>query len=148
MGKSMNYLGGLISAITNFSPFGKKIYSPELRADSSGISASSEYLNVHSATDLSAKVIVAGNCVPGGKNGCSEEITIPISRVKLVTNPKTLAFIAPSAEENQTNTRMRSVTNRCSTNLASSGERMLAFMAEDIGYEEAKLWCEKLGIYP
>jgi hypothetical protein len=43
---------------------------------------------------------------------------------------------------------MRSVTNRCSTKLASSGERMLAFMAEDIGYEGAKLWCERLGIYP
>src|ERR1700731_608111 len=62
-----------------------------------GISASSEYRNVHSAIALSAKAMVAGNVVLGVKNGCSEESTIPMSRVKLVTNPETFAFTDPSA---------------------------------------------------
>ena|ERR1700730_2069446 len=77
----------LISASTSRSPLEKEMYSPELRADSSGISASSEYLNTLPATALSAKTIVAGSLVSGVNNGCSEETTIPISRVKLVTNP-------------------------------------------------------------
>jgi hypothetical protein len=122
--------------------------NPEPRKDSSGVSASSEYRNVHSAIALSAKAMVAGNVVLGVKNGCSEESTIPMSRVKLVTNPETFAFTDPSAETNHASTRMRSVTNRCSSKLASSGEIMLAFMAEDIGYKEAAFWCNRLGIYP
>jgi hypothetical protein len=146
--ETRRYFGGLISAITNWFPLGKEIYNPELREDSSGISASSEYRNVHSAMDLSAKAIVAGNFVPGVKNGCSEETTIPSSRVKLVINPETLAVTAPSVEEKHTSTRMRSVTNRCSNKLASTGEIMLALMAEAIGRQDAEFWCKHLGIYP
>jgi hypothetical protein len=40
---------------------------------------------------------------------------------------------------------MRSVTNRCSSKLASSGEITLALMAERVGYKEAEFWCENLG---
>lgn len=139
------YFSGLISAITSWFPFGKEMYKPELRADPSGISASSEYRNVHSATALSAKTRVAGNLVSGVKNGCSEETIIPSSRVKLVTKPDTVAFTEPSAEVNNASIRMRSVTNRCSSKLASSGEITLALMAERVGYKEAEFWCENLG---
>jgi hypothetical protein len=138
----------LISASTSRSPLGKEIYSPELRADSSGISASSEYLNMLPATALSAKTMVAGSLVSGVNNGCSEETTIPMSWVKLVTNPDIFAVTEPSAEVNHASTRIRSVTNRCSNKLACSGEIMLALMVEDFGHEDARFWCQRLGIYP
>ena len=117
-----------ISMIVKESPFGISRRSPERYSKSGGTSVSSEYRHTEPATFL--RTIQHG--IGGPPRGIhSLPICKPPSGVELVTNPTNLACTERSADTNQANIRMRSVTSRCSNRSVSLGGIMLELMLEE-----------------
>jgi hypothetical protein len=126
------------------SPLGKSIRKAEPSSESSGTDVSSAYRKTDCTIAPCEKVMYAGMGASGeGENFV--EIDNPISCVKLLTDPSTLAFTDLSADTNQARTGTCSVTNRCNIRLASLGGIMLSLMAEECGPAEAAYWCKRLG---
>jgi hypothetical protein len=138
-------LWGRVSKIVRMSPFGRLMRRPELALESAGTSVSSEYSKVDFMTKSCEMVMYPGSEVSAFIKADSVEITIPMSRVKLVTKPCILTFTNRSADTNQARTGIDSVTNRCNRSPASLGEIMLSLMADELSQTESRFWCKRLG---